>query len=103
MKKEDFKLARVDKGDNYEDYFYDTSEEANNYLQTKHLTQGLKGVSKVIYAKLDDVVALKRDFDNDTYNVVVIDDPELYSILRELTEEIKKTDRGSLVADSTCQ
>ena len=51
MKKEDFTLLRVDRKDGHEDYWYETSKAANEYLTDKYMEQSMKAVFRVVYSK----------------------------------------------------
>ena len=84
MKKEDFTLLRVDRKDGHEDYWYETSKTANEYLTDKYMEQSMKAVFRVVYSKDEDIVGVERTFPFN-YDVITPEDDELKSILRELS------------------
>jgi hypothetical protein len=85
MNKEDFKLTRIDKEGGHEDYWYETSKTANEYLSDKYMEQGMKAVFRVVYSKDEDIIGIERTFQFN-YDVISPDDKELYDILKELSK-----------------
>ena len=85
MNKEDFTLLRVDRKDGHEDYWYETSKVANEYLTDKYMEQSMKAVFRVVYSKDEDIVGIERTFPFN-YDVITPEDDELKSILRELSK-----------------
>ena len=59
MKKEDFTLLRVDRKGGHEDYWYETSKAANEYLTDKYMEQSMKAVFRVVYSKDEDIVGVE--------------------------------------------
>ena len=84
LNKEDFTLLRVDRKDGHEDYWYETSKAANEYLTDKYMEQSMKAVFRVVYSKDEDIVGVERTFPFN-YDVITPEDDELKSILRELS------------------
>ena len=86
MYKKDFTLLRVDRKDGHEDYWYETSKAANEYLTDKYMEQSMKAVFRVVYSKDEDIVGVERTFPFNYY-VITPEDDELKSILRELSRQ----------------
>ena len=87
LKKENFKLWKKETDKGQEDYWYETDKEANEYLTNKYMEQGMKAVFRVVYSKDEDVVGVERTFLFNS-DVIIVDDDELKSILRELSTKI---------------
>ena len=85
LNKEDFTLLRVDRKDGHEDYWYETSKAANEYLTDKYMEQSMKAVFRVVYSKDEDIVGIERTFPFN-YDVIISEDDELKSILRVLSK-----------------
>ncbi len=85
MNNDDFILKRIDAEDGHEDYWYNTSKSANEYLREKYMEQGMKAVFRVVYSKDEDIVGVERTFQFN-YDVIVSDDEELHNILKELSK-----------------
>lgn len=86
MNKENFVLDRIDKSDEHEDYWYKTDKVSDEYLTNKYMEQSMVGVSEVVYSKDEDVVGIKRVFPFN-YDVILSDDEQLKSILKELSSK----------------
>lgn len=84
MKSEDFKLCKTENSKGHEDYWYETSKEANEYLTNKYMEQGMKAIFRVVYSKDEDVVGVERTFQFN-YDVIIVEDEELKNILRDLS------------------
>lgn len=84
--KEDFKLITVDKTDGHEDYWFETSSNADEELSREYMEQGLQHVFEVVYSKDEDFVGVKRQFIFN-WDVVISDDEHLKSVLKELAVE----------------
>ena len=52
MNKEDFTLLRVDRKDGHEDYWYETSKAANEYLTDKYMEQSMKACLGLFIQKM---------------------------------------------------
>ena len=87
MQKENFKLWKTETDKGHEDYWYKTDKEANEYLTNKYMEQGMKAVFRVVYSKDEDVVGVERTFLFNS-DVIIVDDDELKSILRELSTKM---------------
>ena len=87
LKKENFKLWKKETDKGHEDYWYETDKEANEYLTNKYMEQGMKAVFRVVYSKDEDVVGVERTFLFNS-DVIIVDDDELKSILRELSTKM---------------
>ena len=84
MNKKDFSLLRIDKKDGHEDYWYETNKVANECLTDRYMEQSMKAVFRVVYSKDEDVVGVERTFPFN-YDVIIVEDEELKSILKELS------------------
>lgn len=89
MTKKDFKFKSRYKGkNNREDYIFYTSKDTNKYLAEKY-GEDIFSVPEVFYAKAEDMVAIEKITINSSEPVAeVVDDNELLTILRELSEEV---------------
>ena len=87
LKKENFRLCKKETDKGHEDYWYETEEEANEYLTNKYMEQGMKAVFRVVYSKDEDVVGVERTFIFNS-DVIIVDDDELKNILRELSTKM---------------
>lgn len=88
MTSKDFKFKSRYKGKNSrEDYIFYTSKDINKYLAEKY-GEDIFSVPEVFYAKKEDVVAIEKIAMNSSEPVAeIVDDEELLTILRELSEE----------------
>lgn len=89
MTRKDFKFKSRYKGANSrEDYIFYVSKDANKYLAEKY-GEDVFSVAEVFYAKKEDVVAIEKiTVDSSEPVAEVVDDEELLTILRELSEEV---------------
>lgn len=85
INKNDFKLISHDTTDNHDDYWFEVTGDTRNLLDNKYAEQGFEGVSSVAYLKDEDIVGINRIF-HWSYDVVLSDDEELKSVLKELTK-----------------
>lgn len=87
MDKTNFKFIRLDSPDKFNDYWFKTDKISDKELSKKYMEQNMIGITKVVYCKYNGEIGIKRIFPFN-FNVVVVNDPELRSILEELIEEL---------------
>lgn len=89
MTNKDFKFKSRYKGKNgREDYIFYTSGDTNKYL-SERCGENIFSVPEVFYAKKEDVVAIEKITMYSSEPVAeVVDDEELLTILKELSEEV---------------
>lgn len=78
---------RLDSPDKFKGYWFETDKISNEELSKKYMTQSMIGITEVAYCKYNGIMGVKRIFPFN-FDVVVVDDPELRSILEELIEEM---------------
>lgn len=82
-----FKFIRLDSPDKFNDYWFKTDKISDKELSKKYMEQNMIGITKVVYCKYNGEIGIKRIFPFN-FDVVVVNDPELRSILEELIEEL---------------
>lgn len=87
MDKTNFKFIRLDSPDKFNDYWFKTDKISDKELSKKYMEQNMIGITKVVYCKYNGEIGIKRIFPFN-FDVVVVNDPELRSILEELIEEL---------------
>lgn len=87
MDKTNFKFIRLDSSDKFKDYWFKTDKVSDKELSQKYMEQSMIGITKVVYCKDNREIGIKRIFPFN-FDVVVVNDPELRSILEELIEEL---------------
>ncbi len=87
MDKINFKFIRLDSPDKFNDYWFKTDKISDKELSKKYMEQNMIGITKVVYCKYNGEIGIKRIFPFN-FDVVVVNDPELRSILEELIEEL---------------
>lgn len=87
MDKTNFKFIRLDSPDKFNDYWFKTDKISDKELSKKYMEQNMIGITKVVYCKYNGEIEIKRIFPFN-FDVVVVNDPELRSILEELIEEL---------------
>lgn len=87
MDKTNFKFIRLDSPDKFKDYWFKTDKVSDKELSQKYMEQSMIGVTEVVYCKDNGKIGIKRTFPFN-FDVVVVNDPELRSILEELIEEL---------------
>lgn len=87
MDKTNFKFIRLDSPDKFKDYWFKTDKISNEELSKKYMTQSMIGITEVVYCKYNRIMGIKRVFPFN-FDVVIVNDPELRSILEELIEEM---------------
>lgn len=87
MDKTNFKFIRLDSPDNFKDYWFKTDKVSDKELSQKYMEQSMVGVTEVVYCKYNGEIGIKRIFPFN-FDVIVVNDPELRSILEELIEEL---------------
>lgn len=85
MKAEDFKLEKVDRNNEHEDYWFKVSGETKQKLTEMYMEQGMIEVTKCVYSKDENVVVIKKLFPFN-FDMVVSDNEELKQILRQLAQ-----------------
>ena len=92
MKKENFKLDRIERKDGHEDYWFETDSISDKELSEKYMEMCMVGVAEVVYSRDKDIVGIKRLFPFN-YDVIISDDDDLKKMLKELAQEVH-TDEG---------
>lgn len=87
MDKTNFKFIRLDSPDKFKDYWFKTDKISDKELSKKYMEQNMIGITEVVYCKYNGIMGIKRVFPFN-FDVVVVNDPELRSILEELIEEL---------------
>lgn len=87
MDKTNFKFIRLDSPDKFKDYWFKTDKISDKELSQKYMEQSMIGITEVVYCKDNETMGIKRVFPFN-FDVVVVNDPELRSILEELIEEM---------------
>lgn len=87
MDKTNFKFIRLDSPDKFKDYWFKTDKISDKELSKKYMEQNMIGITEVVYCKYNETMGIKRVF-SFNFDVVVVNDPELRSILEELIEEL---------------
>lgn len=87
MDKTNFKFVRLDNSDDHRNYWFETDKISNEELSNKYMAQSMIGITEVVYCKYNGNMGVKRIFPFN-FDIVVVDDPELRSILEELIEEL---------------
>lgn len=87
MDKTNFKFIRLDSPDKFNDYWFKTDKISDKELSKKYMEQNMIGITKVVYCKYNGEIGIKKIFPFN-FDVVVVNDPELRSILEELIEEL---------------
>lgn len=87
MDKTNFKFIRLDSPDKFKDYWFKTDKISDKELSKKYMEQNMIGITEVVYCKDNGEIGIKRIFPFN-FDVVVVNDPELRSILEELIEEL---------------
>lgn len=85
MTKDNFTLIRIDDSDGHEDYWFTADEETLNELENDVREMCMVGVTEIVYSKDEDIVGIKRQFPFN-FDVVLSDNEELKSILKEIVE-----------------
>ena len=88
MKKEDFKLEKIDRSNGHIDYWFNVHGKTEKELTDKYQEQCMVGVTSVVYSEDEDVVGVKRQF-YWNYDVVIPDDASLKTILRNIVQNIE--------------
>lgn len=87
MDKTNFKFIRLDSPDKFKDYWFKTDKISDKELSKKYMGQNMIGITEVVYCKDNGTMGIKRVFPFN-FDVVVVNDPELRSILEELIEKM---------------
>lgn len=87
MDKTNFKFIRLDSPDKFKDYWFKTDKVSDKELSQKYMEQSMVRITEVVYCKDNGEIGIKRIFPFN-FDVVVVNDPELRSILEELIEEL---------------
>ena len=87
MDKTNFKFVKLDSPDKFKDYWFETDKISNEELSKKYMAQSMIGITEVVYCKYNGIMGIKRIFPFN-FDIVIVDDPELRSILKELIEEM---------------
>ncbi|MFQ7518342.1 MAG: hypothetical protein ACLRMG_01285 [Clostridium sp.] len=87
MDKTNFKFIRLNSPNKFKDYWFKTDKISDKELSQKYMEQGMVGVAGVIYCKDSGEIGIQRIFPFN-FDVVVVNNPELRSILEELIEEL---------------
>ena len=87
MNKTNFKFIRLDSPDKFKDYWFKTDKISDKELSKKYMEQNMIGITEVVYCKDNGIMGIKRVFPFN-FDVVVVNDPELRSILEKLIEEL---------------
>lgn len=87
MNKTNFKFIRLDSPDKFKDYWFKTDKISDEELSNKYMTQSMIGITEVVYCKYNGIMGVKRIFPFN-FDIVIVDDSELRSILEELIEEM---------------
>lgn len=87
MDKTNFKFIRLDSPDKFKDYWFKTDKISDKELSQKYMEQSMIGIIEVVYCKDNGTIGIKRIFPFN-FDVVVVNDLELMSILEELIEEL---------------
>lgn len=87
MDKTNFKFIRLNSPNKFKDYRFKTDKISDKELSQKYMEQGMVGVAGVIYCKDSGEIGIQRIFPFN-FDVVVVNNPELRSILEELIEEL---------------
>ena len=87
MDKTNFIFTRLVSPNKFKDYWFETDKISNEKLSKKYMEQSMIGITEVVYCKYNGIMGVKRVFPFN-FDVVVVDDPELRSILEELIEEM---------------
>ncbi len=87
MDKTNFIFTRLNSPDKFKDYWFETDKISNEELSKKYMEQNMIGITEVVYCKDNGTMGIKRVFPFN-FDVVVVNDPELRSILEELIEEM---------------
>lgn len=85
MTKDSFTLIRIDDSDGHEDYWFTADKETLNELENDVHEMCMVGVTEIVYSKDEDIVGIKRQFPFN-FDVVLSDNEELKSILKEIVE-----------------
>lgn len=85
MNKDNFTIIRIDESNGHEDYWFTADKEVLDDLEFEYGEMCMIGITEIVYSKDEDVVGIKRQFPFN-YDVVISDDEELKSILREIVE-----------------
>lgn len=83
LTKEDFSLDRVEKTDGHEDYWFTTSNKADEFLCHKYMEQGCEHVFEVVYSKDENIVGIKRQY-RFNWDVTISPNLQLKEILKEI-------------------
>lgn len=86
LTQEDFTLDRVEREDGHEDYWFKTSNKADDYLTWRYMSQGCEHVFEVVYSKDENIVGIKRQY-KFNWDVVISPNLQLKSILIGLIGE----------------
>ncbi len=87
MDKTNFKFIRLDSPDKFKNYWFKTDKISDKELSKKYMEQNMIGITEVVYCKGNGTMGIKRVFPFN-FDVVVVNDPELRSILEKLVEEM---------------
>ena len=87
MDKTNFNFIRLDSPDKFKDYWFKTDKISDKELSQKYMEQSMIGITEVVYCKDNGTIGIKRIFPFN-FDVVVVNDLELMSILEELIEEL---------------
>lgn len=87
MDKTNFKFIRLDSPDKFKNYWFKTDKISDKELSKKYMEQNMIGITEVVYCKDNGTMGIKRVFPFN-FDVVVVNDPELRSILEKLVEEL---------------
>lgn len=88
MRKEDFKLEKVDCSNGHIDYWFNINGETEEELTDKYREQCMVGITSVVYSADEDVVGVKRQF-HWNYDVVISNDDSLKTMLRDIVPNIE--------------
>jgi hypothetical protein len=86
LNKEDFILVRHEALDGHDDYWFNViGDESRKELEDNYWEMCMVGITEVVYSKDEDMVGIKQLFPFN-FNVVMSDDTDLKTILKELSE-----------------
>lgn len=87
MDKTNFKFIRLNSPNKFKDYWFKTDKISDKELSQKYMEQSMIGITEVVYCKDNGKMGIKRVFPFN-FDMVVVNDPELRSILEKLVEEM---------------
>ena len=83
LTKDDFTLNRFEQEDGHEDYWFKTSDRADEFLCHEYIEQGCEHVFEVVYSKDEDIVGIKRQY-RFNWDVTISPNLKLKKILKDI-------------------